>query len=184
MARKGDPKPKFDYDAPRFYEVIEDMAAKGLTDQDIAWGLVSEFGQNLNPRYFNQLKNEKGEDGELTVRASKISEALSRGRAKINLAVRSAFLKSALGGRKVKTVSVVSKRIRTEDGRETGGVELQTTETETELAPNFQAQSTWLFNHDQEWRQKVIEGKKLDVTTNGKEIGGTIEIIDKTGLLG
>ena len=49
-------------------------------------------------------------------------------------------------------------------------------ETETQMA-NPQALATWLFNQDEEWRKSVIEGKKLDVTTNGKEItGGGIPI--------
>ncbi len=188
-------KPKFDYYSdPKFYQIIEDYAQKGLTDKNIAWALVKEYGDNLSPQYFSELKNEKDKNGELTERAKNISEALARGRDKINMVVRDTYLKSALGGKKVKTV--VKRYVETScpcDGQNENCTECGGTgrifssnkavmqESEIELAPNIQALGTWLFNHDDEWRQKTIEGKKLDITTKGEEInkGFTIEIIDK-----
>ena len=44
-------------------------------------------------------------------------------------------------------------------------------EVESELPPNASAMQVWMFNHDPEWRKSVIDGKKLDVTTNGNDIG-------------
>jgi len=164
--------PKFDYNSNEFYNSIEKMAEKGFTDKDIAWGLVADFGENLTPQKFSEMKNEKNENGELTKRASRISEALARGRARINLAVRSQFLKMALGGKKIKTTT--TRKLVLPDGTITDTEVVQ--EVETELAPSLQAQSVWLFNHDEEWKKATIEGKKLDVTTNGNDIKGSISV--------
>ena len=155
-------KPKFDYQSPEFLTFIENLAQKGFTDRDIAWSLVAEFGENLSPKHFSDLKNEKDENGQFTEQAQKITEALVRGRGKINLLVRGTFLKTALGGKKTKNVSVVTRHIRDKDGNKTGDDEVQTTVTDIELPPNIQALSTWLFQFDPDWRQAVIEGKKFD----------------------
>ena len=88
---------KFDYNSKEFYDSIEQLAMKGMTDRHIARALVVDFGESLNPTYFSELKNEKDENGELTERAKGISEALARGREKSNLLVRDTYLKSALG---------------------------------------------------------------------------------------
>ena len=39
---------------------------------------------------------------------------------------------------------------------------------EAELPPNLNAISTWLFHHDEEWRERTVA--KVDLTTNGKDI--------------
>lgn len=139
-------KKKHEYESEEFLKRIEGYAKKGYTDKEIAYEL------DLNPNYFSDLKAEK----------HCISEALARGRAKINNIVRQRFLAVGLGGLKTKRIS---KR-----KSEAGDDETIIFEEENELAPNPQVLSTWLFNHDEEWRKQVIEGKKLDVTTNGKEI--------------
>jgi hypothetical protein len=162
---------KFNYNDPHFYAVVEDYAAKGLTDKDIAWALVKEFGENISPHNFKKIKLEVDKKGNLTKRAEKLNTALTRGRSKINLLVRAAFLQTALGQRKVKTVTTITRK--TENGME----EVQITETEAEVAPNFQAQSTWLFNHDSEWRQKTIDGKKIDITSGGKPMNTDVKVI-------
>ena len=161
--------PKFDYSDPKFYQVIEEYALKGMTDRYIARALVKEFGENLTPQYFNEMKNERDENGELTERARNISEALARGRDKINLLVRDTYLKSALGGKKVKTTvkryveRFCSCKGEDEDCQMCGGTgRLLSTdkavmqESEMELAPNMQALATWLFNHDEDWKNPLL----------------------------
>lgn len=163
MKKKQTRPPKFDYQSSAFLNEIESMAAKGYTDKDIAYGLVVKFGESLTPQHFKDLKNGRGEDGEETEVSREISAALTRGRASINLAVRSTYLKLALGGKVVS--STTRRKLITAEGNETESDVIQT--TETELPPNLQALSTWLFNHDDEWREKTLEGKKLDITTGG-----------------
>lgn len=176
-------KPKFDYSDPKFYKVIEEMAQKGMTDRNIAWALVKEFGEGLTPQKFSEYKNETDEGGNPTERAKRISEALARGREKINLLVRDTYLKAALGGKRVKTtvkryVDIACSCGGADDmcphcggsGKVLSTQKAIMQESDMELPPNIQALSTWLFNHDEEWRKSIIEGKKLDITTNGKDI--------------
>ena len=186
-------KPKFDYEDPKFYETIEKLALKGLTDKGIAWALEEEYGKSLNAITFSIFKNEKNENGEPTERNKQINKALTRGRVKINQLVRDVYLKTALGGRKTKDVTRVFAESRCEckghdmecefcfgTGKIVSEKKSILQETERELPPNIQALSVWLYNTDAEWREAVNEGKRLDVTTNGKDIGGNIqvEIID------
>lgn len=92
-----------------------------------------------------------------------MSEALARGRAKINNIVRQRLLQVGLGG--IKTKRITRRKMDASEGDgEVVFVE------ETDLAPNANVLSTWLFNHDKEWRDAVLEGKRLDVTTNGKDL--------------
>lgn len=190
MSKKG----KFNYNGEDFYKEIEELAMKGLTDRHIARSLVVKFGENLNPNYFSALKNEVDEKGEPTERAKRISEALAQGREKINLIVRDTYLKTALGGKKTKDIVRAFAERKCEcKGQDDecpmcGGVgKIYSTnkavvqEIERELPPSIQAMSTWLFNHDEEWRKSIIEGKKLDITSNGGDInkGIVIEVIDK-----
>jgi hypothetical protein len=176
-------KPKFDYNSKEFYDSIEQLAMKGMTDRHIARALVVDFGESLNPTYFSELKNEKDENGELTERAKGISEALARGREKINLLVRDTYLKTALGGKKTKDIvrsyaewkcDCKGKDINCPNCFGTGKIVSESKaviqEVEREMQPNIQALSVWLFNHDEEWKQAVIEGKKLDITSKGEQI--------------
>lgn len=78
-----------------------------------------------------------------------LSEVLARGRATITAAVRAKFLAMALGG--IKTKSTVVRKLKDQDGNLTGEEELQV--SESELAPNLQAMSVWLYHHDEEWRK-------------------------------
>ncbi|TDS14711.1 hypothetical protein [Sphingobacterium paludis] len=150
---------KYEYESESFSAACENYAKKGMTDREIAIEL------DLNVTYFCELKS----------KYDNISEALARGRAKINSAVRQKYLAVALGGLKRKTTTrkIPSRFDDESDIHADGMVVLETTE---ELAPNAQALSTWLFNNDEEWRKKVIDGKKLDVTTNGKDLNGSINI--------
>ena len=43
------------------------------------------------------------------------------------------------------------RKLKDQDGNLTGEEELQV--SESELAPNLQAMSVWLYHHDEEWRK-------------------------------
>lgn len=182
-------KPKFDYEDPKFYETIENLAKKGMTNEGIAWALEEEFGKQLNPITFSIFKNEKDENGEPTERNIQINKSLARGRHKINLLVRDVYLKTALGGKKTKDIVRVWAEKKCEcrgldmecefcggTGRIVSEKKSTIQEIEKELPPNIQALSTWLYNTDEEWREAVNEGKKLDLTTNGKDINTAIQV--------
>lgn len=182
-AKKHTRPPKFKYTSKEFLDYLEEMARKGLTDRSIAYSLLERFGETLTPQKFSEFKNEKKRNGEPTERGKKISEALARGREKTNLLARDTFLKAALGLKKTKDVYRVYSEIKCECGGSnidcplcygTGKIisekKAVIQEVEREMPPNLQALSTWLFNHDPEWKQAVIEGKKLDITSGGKEI--------------
>lgn len=191
-ATKKTRPPKFDYESERFLSYIGDLAQKGYTDRNIAYALVAEFGENLTPQHFNEMKNETDtKTGELTPRASKISEALARGREKLNLFARDTYFKTAVGAKKVKDVYRVFAERRCECG---GDMECQfcygtgkivserkcvVQEVERELPPNTQALSVWLFNHDKEWRENIIASKKLDITSGGKELNQAPRVLTK-----
>lgn len=141
--------PKHDYDSKEFLNRLEELARKGYADKEIAYEI------ELTPNHFSELKNGKlGNDH--------ISEALARGRAKVNNIVRQRLLAVGLGGLKTKRTS---KR----KGMLEGDDEVMY-EEETELPPNPNVLMTWLFNHDEEWRKATIDGKRLDITSDGKEI--------------
>lgn len=129
----GGRKPKFDYRSEEFLSQVETYAKKGFTDREIAFAL------GLCPQTFSEKKSEHCE----------LSEVLARGRATITAAVRAKFLAMALGG--IKTKSTVVRKLKDQDGNLTGEEELQV--SESELAPNLQAMSVWLYHHDEEWRK-------------------------------
>lgn len=147
MARKQ----KYNYKSKEFLDQIESLAKKGLTDKEIA------FSMGLNPTYFSEKKEA----------VSELSEVLTRARSQINAIVRQKYLALGLGG--IKTKTVIKKAVELENGEVSDYQLVQ--ETEIELPPNLNALSTWLFHHDEEWRKSVIDGKKLDVTSNGETVG-------------
>lgn len=152
-------KDRWEYESEEFSNAMENYAMKGLTDKEIAIEI------SINPTYFLELKS----------KYESISDALARGRAKINSAVRQKYLAVALGGlkRKSTTRKLPSMMESLKYIQEDGMIVLETTE---ELPPNPQALATWLFNHDEEWRKKTIDGKKLDVTSGGEKLNGSINI--------
>lgn len=146
---------KFDYDSDDFYDEILALSMQGLTDAEIADALDDKFGVSLSPEVFYCMKNgnyEAWSDDENERRSARLSKVLARGRRKINSIVRGAYLKAAIGGKKIKSKSVTKRKLKI-DGRYTDDEEIQTTEGETELPPNMQALSTWLYHHDPEWRK-------------------------------
>ena len=161
-------KPKHNYYDDKFYEDIMGYAMQGFTDAEIADALdlnADVFGSMKNGNYamWNKKQN--------TERSERINRVLTRGRMKINSIVRSAYLKAALGGKKVKKsiVKYVQERCDCE-GKDkhcpycggTGWVTLTdkavAQEETEELCPNVQAMSMWLLHHDPEWRK--IERKQ------------------------
>lgn len=159
-------KPKFNYNDNAFYREIENLALQGLTDAQIAVSLKDKFGEELASETFNRMKQgvyEGWTDEQNKMRSMLICQALAHGRTRINAIVRGAYLKSALGGKKIKSKSTVTRKIKNEDGSYTDLMDVQVTDTEQELPPNMQALATWLFNHDEYWKMAVIEGKRLDI---------------------
>lgn len=174
-------KPKFDYTGEEFLSRISDLARKGYTDREIAYtiGLSEE-----------ELCRKKSA-------IPQIAQALSHARAQVNSIVRAAFLKTALGGRTVRTTQYVQKKCECGgkkpdcpicDG--TGWItpEQHKVVTEVELAPNLMAQQRWLMNYDSDWKKKVkgtddeetaVEGIDIQVVYNDKK---DLELQDKKGV--
>jgi hypothetical protein len=158
----GGRNPKYNYRSEEFLSMIENLAKKGLTDKEIACAIgvsVSHFCE----------KKEK---------ISELSEVLTRARGSINAIVRQKYLSIGLGG--IKTKSITRKKIETAGGELLDGEIIQ--ETEIELPPNPSVLQTWLFHHDREWNDRVMAGKRLDVTSNGNDINGTQLIFSPTPL--
>jgi len=156
---------KFDYDSDDFYDEILALAMQGMTDAEIADALVGKFGVSLSPEAFCCMKNgnyENWTEEENRRRSAKFIKVLARGRRKITSIVRGAYLKAALGGKKVKSKSVVKRKLLV-NGEYTDDEVIQTTEGEQELPYNVQALATWLYHHDPEWR-KVERKQDVDAT--------------------
>lgn len=164
---------KFDYDSDEFYDEILALAIQGMTDAEIADALQDRFGESLDPETFSCMKNGNyisWNDEENARRSERLLKVLARGRRKTTSAVRGAYLKAALGGKKVKSKTVVKRRLKV-DGVYTDDEEIQTSETETELPYNVQALATWLYHHDPEWRkvQRKQDTDASDVPTDIKK---------------
>ena len=147
---------KFDYDSDDFYDEILALAMQGMTDAEIADALCDKFGESLSPDTFSMMKNgnyDKWSDEENGRRSSRIVRVLARGRRKINSIVRGAYLKAALGGKKLKNKTTTTRKVRYPDGTETDDEDVSTTIAEIEQPANIQALSTWLYHHDEEWRK-------------------------------
>lgn len=165
--------PKFDYDSDDFYDEILALAMQGLNDAEIADALGDKFGQSLDPETFTSMKNGNyigWNDEENERRSARLLKVLARGRRKTTSLVRGAYLKAALGGKKVKTRTVVRRKLRV-DGKYTDDEEIQTSETETEMPYNVQALATWLYHHDPEWRkvQRKQDTDASDIPTDVKK---------------
>lgn len=179
--------PKYDYDSDDFYDEVLALSMKGYTDAEIADRIEEELGFSLSPEVFSCMKNGKYEawtEEENQRRGERLSKVLARGRRMANAEVRGAYLSSAIGGKKIRNVVRTYAEVRCScggknmdcekcfgTGKIVSKIKAIIQETENELPPNPQALSTWLFHHDKEWRKSVIEGKKLDVTSNGKTMG-------------
>lgn len=156
---------KFDYDSDDFYDEILALAMQGMTDAEIADALQDKFDKSLNPDTFGMMKNgtyDKWTEEENKRRSARLVRVLARGRRKIVSIVRGAYLKAALGGKKIKSKSVVRRKLMV-DGQYTDDEVIQTTESEQEMPYNVQALSTFLYHHDPEWR-KVERKQDVDAS--------------------
>lgn len=140
----GGRPPKHDYDDDEFYDQVFYFAFNGANNSEIASMLnlnADVFGCMVNGNYnkWNEEQNER--------RSKRLARVLASAREKINFKVRGRYLQAALGGIKVK-----SKTTRFIKGEEEETLEV-IQETETELAPNMQALSTWLYHHDPDFRR-------------------------------
>ena len=143
-------KAKHNYNGDEFYDNIAAYAMQGFTDAEIADAL------DLTPDVFGSMKNgnyAQWNEAQNKARSERINRVLAHGRTKINAIVRSAYLKAALGGKKLKNKSVTKRHLRDASGRITDDEEVQTTESEIEQPSNIQALTTWMFHHDPEWRK-------------------------------
>ena len=146
--QNGGRPPKHDYDGDDFYDQVFYLAFNGAINSEIA------VSMNLVPDVFNKMVNgnyQRWSKEENARRSARLGRVLANAREKINQMVRGRYLKAALGGIKVK-----SKTIRYIKGEEEQTMEV-VQETETELAPNMQALTTWMYHHDPEYR-KVQRG--------------------------
>jgi hypothetical protein len=177
-------KPKFDYNGNAFYDEIFTLALQGLTDGEIADDLSDRFGQSLSPEVFSRMKNGRYDgwsDKHNDKYSARICQVLARGRRKINSIVRGAYLKAAIGGKKVKSRVVAYAEQKCECGGDmdcefchgTGRIVSKKKsliqESESEMAPNVQALSTWLLHHDPEWRKSERNEQNDDVPTDISE---------------
>lgn len=163
--------PKHDYDSPDFLKLIESLAMNGYNDAEIASELElarEVFGRMKGGNYDGWTEEENARRSEL------ICHVLLRGRTKVTALVRGAFLRTALGRVKTKQKNVTRRRLRV-DGQYTDDEEIQTTEGETEHAPNLQALSTWLYHHDPDWR-KVERKQDEDASNIPTDISHGIDI--------
>lgn len=169
--------PKFDYDSDDFYDEILALSMQGLTDAEIADALEDRFNASLSPEAFCSMKNgnyDKWSEEENERRSARLVKVLARGRRKINSIVRGAYLKAALGGKKLKNKSTTTRRMRLPDGTLTDEEDIQTTVSEIEQPSNIQALATWLYHHDEEWRK--IERKQDEDTDIPKDIQRGVDI--------
>ena len=182
MAEKrnlGGRTPKFDYDSDEFYDEIFALAINGATNAEIAFGLQEKFGQSLDPETFYTMVRgayPPWSKEENKRRSERLNRVLERARNKINMLVRSRYLKAALGG--IVTKNVTKRRMQI-DGELTDNEVIQT--TEIELPPNMQALSTWLYHHDPDWRKVQrgaddMDGEEVPKGENGVDIGSWIEL--------
>lgn len=146
-------KPKYDYESDEFKERIEELARRGYTDKEIALEL------ELNPNYFSELKNNN----------DCISEPLKRARAKVNATARQKYLALSMGLLKKKTVTrKLPSKFEEDSYIDPDGLVVY--ETIEELPPDRAGLERWLYNHDEDWRKTINDSKRLDITSDGKEI--------------
>lgn len=170
-------KAKYDYDSNEFYEEILLLATQGLNDSAIAYGLAENFGVALNPDVFGKMKNgnyERWTKTQNNARSEHIGRVLSRGRTKINSLTDQSILKIGLGGKKVRSTSTTTRKLRV-NGKTTDDEEVQTTVTESELPPNLQALMTWKYHHDPEFR-KIARNKDEDASDIPTDIEKGVDI--------
>lgn len=166
---------KYDYDSDDFYSQLEGYAQRGFTDGEVADAML------INYSTFSHMKNgtyKPWTDEENTRRSERIKDTLIKARRKTNALLRATYLQMALGTKKV--TSTTKRWV--EDRCECGGADRSCPycggtgrvvsteraiiqETEAQLAPNMQAITTWLYQHDPEWTKTTKEGAVEETET-------------------
>ena len=156
-------KPKNDYSAKEFYDGIYGYCLQGYNDKEIAHALdldPSVFSRMVNGKYTGWTKTQNKEYGE------RLCQVLAHGRAKLDVIINGAYLKAALGGKKIKSKTRRFMSVKCD----CNGTDPQcpkchglgviysdkfaiVDETEQELAPNVQALANLKFHRDEEWRR-------------------------------
>lgn len=146
-------KPKFDFNDKQNLVRIEGWARDGLDDKQIAANI------GYNETYFSELKG----------KIPKLSEALKKGRAPLDIIVESTLYRRAIGMKiktqqafKVKTVSY------TDEGKRCEVESIEIVNLEQELPPDPTSMIFWLKNRKPEHWNKQPE--KVDVTSNGESV--------------
>ncbi|MDD3229597.1 MAG: hypothetical protein PHE09_10315 [Oscillospiraceae bacterium] len=154
-------KVKFDFKDPQNILRIEGWARDGLDDKQIAANI------GYNETYFSELKG----------RISELSEALKKGRAPLDIVVESTLYRRAIGTKiKVQQAIKVKDVYYDEQGRRCQTERVEIIELEQEVPSDPTSMIFWLKNRKPEQWNKQAE--KLDVTTNGKDITGSISVED------
>lgn len=163
-------KPKFNYTGKEFLNKIFGLAQQGYTDREIALTI------GLSESTFYEKKAANPE----------ISEALAQARVKLNVSVRGAFLKSALGVQYLKKYSYVQKRCECKgkdhdcpicDG--TGWItpDQHRVVEEYQQASNPLAQQRWLMNYEPEWRHLELKLKEDTADSDTQVTGIDIQVV-------
>lgn len=153
----------YDYDSDEFYLELYQLAFNGAYDSQIASALEDKIGVSIGKVAFSMMlqgryPNWTAEENER--RSQRMRATLEKARDNTNRLVLGRILKMGLGGVKVKSKTVVKRRMEI-DGQLTDNEIIQTTETENETAPNLQALSMWMYHHCKEWR-KIQRGEDMD----------------------
>lgn len=145
-----------DFDNPELYRIIEQEATKGKSNNGIAVYLAKYFDLDISPETFENMIEghyEAWSSREAHIYPFKLKRAIRRGKVAARQAVRSALLKSAIGGRVIKSTTTRTRKLRI-GGVLTEDEEIETVTNETELAPNVTAIMQWLHHNDPDWRKQ------------------------------
>lgn len=154
-------KIKFDFTDKQNILRIEGWARDGLDDKQIAANI------GYNETYFSELKGKIPE----------LSEALKKGRAPLDVLVESTLYRKSIGMKiKVQQAIKVKDVYYDDQGRRCQTERVEIVDLDQEVPPDTTAGIFWLKNRKPEqWNRQP---DKVDVTTNGKDITGSISVED------
>lgn len=152
--KKSGAKPKFDLEDEENLLRIQGWARDGLDDKQIAEHI------GYSAAHFSVLKG----------RTPKLSNALKKGRAPLDIVVENSLYRRATKGTMIKIQQAFKCKEVTFnlDGTRTEREEIRIVDLEQEIPPDTTAQIFWLKNRKPEyWNKQPI---RIDTTTNGKEL--------------
>ena len=200
-------KPKYDYDSQDFYDAVGELASRGYTDAEIAYGLEDLSGEQrssypgdvwpdfplLTPTTFGRMKNgkyDKWTEEENKTRSERLGRVLARARDKINVAVRGQFLQLALGQATSSSKVTRYARVRCsckgkdEHCEKCGGTGWYANmdkqivmESEQRCAPAPQMVASWLHHHDPEWRHRDLMRHEENAGKDNDVTGIDIQVV-------